>query len=111
MEMLTKDRALSGAHHEPLSARFCGWFVNLLLLLAGTVMLSACGGSSGSSQINNLTLSGNWQFTMANPPDGSFLGGLQGGFLLQNSGSVTGAAVYSVSLPLLAFPCNSGSAP
>ncbi len=48
---------------------------------------------------------------MANPPDGSFLGGLQGGFLLQNSGSVTGAAVYSVSLPLLAFPCNSGSAP
>ena len=32
-----------------------------------------------------LTLSGNWQFTLANPPDGSFLGGLQGGFLLQNN--------------------------
>jgi len=111
MEILTKERALSGTNRDPLSPRFCGWFVNLTLLLAGTMMLSACGGSSGSSQINNLTLSGNWQFTMANPPDGSFLGGLQGGFLLQNTGSVTGAAVYSVSLPLLAFPCNSGAAP
>ena len=48
---------------------------------------------------------------MANPVDGSFLGGLQGGFLLQQNGAVTGGAVYSVSLPELLIPCNSGSAP
>ena len=74
------------------------------------MMLSACGGGNPSSGSHNtLTLSSNWQFTMGPPPDGSFLGGLQGGFLLQNSGAVTGAATYSVSLPLLTFPCNSGS--
>jgi hypothetical protein len=82
-----------------------------VLLVAGTMMLSACGGGNSSTGAqNNLTLSGNWQFTMGPPPDGSFLGGLQGGFLLQDSGAVTGAAVYAVSLPQLTFPCNSGSA-
>jgi hypothetical protein len=82
------------------------------LLLAGMVALSACGGggsSGGVSQIP-LTLSGNWQFTMAPPGDGSFLGGLQGGFLLENNGAVTGAATYAVSLPNLLIPCNTGSA-
>ena len=114
MEILTTDRAVSRTNREPLSSYLCRQYVRgLLFLLAGMMMLSACGGtgSSGGSQNSNLTLSGNWQFTMANPPDGSFLGGLQGGFLLQNSGAVTGGAVYSVSLPLLTFPCNSGSAP
>jgi hypothetical protein len=84
----------------------------LPLLLAGMVALSACGGggsSGGVSQIP-LTLSGNWQFTMAPPGDGSFLGGLQGGFLLENNGAVTGAATYAVSLPNLLIPCNTGSA-
>lgn len=57
-----------------------------------------------------MTLSGNWQFTVAPPADGSYLGGLQGGFLLQDKGSVTGAASYAVSLSRLLFPCNSGSA-
>jgi len=82
-----------------------------LLLLAGTMMLAACGGGTSRNSQSSVSLSGNWQFTVANPPDGSFLGGLQGGFLLQNNGSVTGAAVYAVSLPRLLIPCNSGSAP
>lgn len=82
-----------------------------VLSVAAAMMLSACGsGASGGSE-DSVSLSGNWQFTVANPPDGSFLGGLQGGFLLQKNGSVTGGAVYSVSLPRLTFPCNSGSAP
>ena len=85
-----------------------------VIVLAGTVMLSGCGssGSSGSSVSSqyNLTLAGNWQFTMAAPPDGSFFGGLQGGFLQQSSGSVKGAAGYSVALSQLVIPCNSGSA-
>ncbi|MGA9527766.1 MAG: hypothetical protein WBS24_06595 [Terriglobales bacterium] len=39
-----------------------------------------------------------------------FQGGLQGGFLLQNSSSAKGASEYAVSYPGLLIPCNSGSA-
>src|ERR1700691_5429775 len=91
METLTKSRGMCKASGKRLAPRFCAaWMKSLaLFLLTGTMMLSACGGgsSSGDSQIPP-TLSGNWQFTMAPPSDGSFLGGLQGGFLLQNNGSV-----------------------
>jgi hypothetical protein len=117
MDTFTKNRAKGRAicklNCNSLSRRFYGAWVKslLLLLLAVTMMLSACGSGSSShgSQIP-LTLSGNWQFTMAPPSDGSFLGGLQGGFLLQNNGVVTGAATYAVSLPNLLIPCNTGSA-
>lgn len=79
-------------------------------------ILSSCGGSGGSgTPPQNGTLSGNWQFTLAAPPDGSFSGGLQGGFLLQDNGAVSGAAVYAISAPdiqpPLTNPCNSGSGP
>jgi hypothetical protein len=113
MEILTTGREICGLKRHSLSQRFCTARMKslALLLLTGTIMLSACGGGNSSSgpQIP-LTLSGNWQFTMAPPSDGSFLGGLQGGFLLQNNGVVTGAATYSVSLPNLLIPCNTGSA-
>jgi len=81
------------------------------LLLATVVFLSACGSgdSSSKAQNSNQTLAGNWQFTTAPPPDGSFVGGLQGGFLLQTNDAITGSAAYAVSLPLLPYPCNSGS--
>jgi hypothetical protein len=87
-----------------------------VLLLAGiavivTMLLSACGGGASSDPQPSASLSGNWQFTMSPPPDGSFTGGLQGGFLLQNKGTVSGQTVYSVSLPnSQTGPCNSGSA-
>src|ERR1700677_8970 len=113
METLTKSRGICEASGKQLSARFCAaWMKSLaLFLLAGTMMLSACGGGSSASDSQiPPTLSGNWQFTMAPPSDGSFLGGLQGGFLLQNNGSVTGAATYAVSLPNFLIPCNTGSA-
>src|ERR1700733_10851366 len=75
------------------------------------MMFSSCGSnnSSGNTQVNDNSLEGNWQFTMAPPPDGSFMGGLQGGFLLQKNGAITGSAAYAVSLPLLPYPCNNGS--
>ncbi|MGA9508037.1 MAG: choice-of-anchor D domain-containing protein [Candidatus Sulfotelmatobacter sp.] len=88
-----------------------------ILLIAATLTLSACSGShSSSGSPNGAPLSGNWQFTVASPTDQSFLGGLQGGFLLQNNGAVTGAAVYSILSPPAqtggnATVCNSGSAP
>jgi hypothetical protein len=88
-----------------------------VLLVAGTLVLSACGGGSSSNSNNNvtpLTLTGNWQFTVSSPPDGSFSGGIQGGFLLQGSNSATGAATYSVALPAQGggnpTVCSSGSA-
>src|SRR5271166_583935 len=91
-----------------------------ILVVTITVMLSGCGGSASDGVQQGATLSGNWQFTMApqtdgNPADPIFNGGLQGGFLLQNSGqndnSASGQTVYSVMSPTAPSPCNSGSAP
>ncbi|MGA7078309.1 MAG: hypothetical protein WBQ43_03865 [Terriglobales bacterium] len=107
METLTKDRAQC----DP--PRLCGTRVKILLpaLLAATLILAGCGHSSPSAGGPiQLSLSGNWQFTMAPPNDGSFLGGLQGGFLLQSGNSVKGGASYAVSLPGLLIPCNIGNA-
>jgi hypothetical protein len=90
---------------------------SFFLVLAGLVFLSSCGGSSSSSSTpSGGTLGGNWQFTMAPPTDSTFVGGLQGGFLLQKQGSVTGGVTYSVLVPSqeqggIPTLCNSGSAP
>ncbi len=83
-----------------------------LLPIVGVLLFSACGGANSSNTGTQvpLTLSGNWQFTLAPAPDGSFLGGPQGGFLLQTGGAITGAAAYAVYLPKLPYPCNSGLA-
>ena len=90
-----------------------------LPFVAVVSMFSACGGngSSGGSQ-QGLSLSGNWQFTMAsqsdgNPGDPTFSGGLQGGFLLTQNSATAGQAVYSISSSAASAsgPCNGGSAP
>ncbi len=108
-------------NREPLSSRPCGGCAQSLwiLLLAGTILLSSCGGGASSNPQQSTPLSGNWQFTVngndgfTNTPDlasGSGLG-LQGGFLLQNNGTVTGAFVYTNTLLNSSLgPCNSGSA-
>src|SRR5208282_5473483 len=108
MPRLTEDRVPCRANRE--LPRWCGPLVAITLVLI-MAMLSACSGSgaSGGSQ-QSASLSGNWQFTVAPPADGSFLGGLQGGFLLQNGGSMTGAAAYAVLLPQFLIPCSRGSA-
>jgi hypothetical protein len=82
-------------------------------LLAGTILLSACGGSSSSgSSPQSATLAGNWQFSIVNTPDLTATSGLQGGFLLPNNGSLTGELVYANTLlNSLQGPCNSGTAP
>jgi len=113
MLRLIKNRTRWRTNRLLTSRRFCAGHVKgLLLLLAATTILSGCGGVSGSPSVPQipLTLTGNWQFTMAPPSDGSFLGGLQGGFLLDNDGAVTGAVAYAVSLSNLLIPCSTGSA-
>jgi hypothetical protein len=90
--------------------------LSAVLLLPIALLLSACGGSGSNSSPIAGQLSGNWQFTMTAPADKSFLGGVQGGFLLQASdGSLTGELTYAVFLPPVstgATPtlCNSGTA-
>ena len=117
MRRLTKNPVVRSTDRESLSPVLCRphYFRCLwILLLFATMTLSACGGGSSSAPQQNASLSGNWQFSLASPGDGSFTGGLQGGFLLQKNGSVTGQAVYAVSAPNiqppLVNPCNSGTA-
>src|SRR5215471_18659368 len=92
-----------------------GHQLSLLLLLAATLMLAGCSNSSHGSSSGSTTLSGNWQFTLQGPSDQSFVGGLQGGFLLEKNGSISGAAVYALSQPSQSggtpVVCNGGSAP
>ena len=94
-----------------------GWVLLLSCLLA-TLVGVGCGGGSSSASSSSASassgqLAGNWQFTLTPPTDGSFVGGPQGGFLLQDKGKVTGGVVYSVGLPQtppnLPIVCNSGS--
>jgi hypothetical protein len=116
MQRLTGNPVPCRTIHESLSPECGGRCVKSLwvLLLASTIMLSACGGgaSSGGSQVLP-TVSGNWQFTMAeqvnpDPTQPSFTGGLQGGFLVQDNGPVTGTVFYSVTLQP---PAGSGGTP
>ena len=102
---------------------FCSAFsfaqgrARLFCLFAVPLLLAGCGGSHSNSNSSSATpqITGNWQFTMSPPSDGSFLGGIQGGFLLQNNTSVTGGFVYNVELPPAPggapTVCSSGSAP
>ncbi len=107
-------------YYGSLPPRLCGVRVSslwILMLAAAMATLSACGGSSSSGQQPSAKLAGNWQFAMKSPDpnyNSSFQFGLQGGFLLQQNGSVTGQAVYSVAgqtNPNGAWAvCNSGTA-
>ncbi len=114
MQKLTGHPMLYRAIAEPLpfSGRSADG-LRVLLLATLMTMLSACGGGGSNAQHQSATLSGNWQFTMTNAAQSTVLGGLEGGFLLQSNGSVTGAAVYSMTLQAQngATVCDSGSAP
>ncbi len=123
MRRLTNSRTLNREPGEGLLLR--RWYLNgeMVPLFAAIVMImvalfgcSGGGGASGGQQQSG-TLAGNWQFTMASQTDGvpgdpTFSGGIQGGFLLQSNGSVTGQTAYSItSSNSVTGACNSGSAP
>ena len=110
---------LASAGERTINSRFLSMqrSGSLICLCAVLLLLAGCGGSSSSSNSSATAgqVSGNWQFTMSPPSDGSFLGGIQGGFLLQNNNSVTGGVVYNVQLPPapggVPTVCSSGSGP
>jgi len=84
-----------------------------IALLFLMVAFSACGGGSGANSQPPPTLSGNWQYTMAeqlnsDPTKPSFTGGLQGGFLVQNGNSASGQATFSI---MTQPPFGSGATP
>jgi hypothetical protein len=86
-------------------------WTRLLVLLAGLSGLWGCGGGPSSNPASNSSLlSGNWQFDFTAPSDGDFSGGLQGGFLLQDQGAISGQVIYSVLVPGSTAAC-AGSAP
>ena len=117
------DRRICQTTHERSSLGRGTWRNSLLsvmlpvsVMLLATMMLSAGGGGSSNNSATQipLTLSGNWQFTMSPQVDQNnqvlYLGGLEGGFLLQNSGSAKGSTEYAVSIPGILTPCSAGSA-
>lgn len=114
MQRLTENLTPLGSCREPVASSVGARFgkVLWLALLVGLIGLPGCGNLvHNNAVLPPETLSGNWQFTMAPPADDSFIGGLQGGFLLQaNNGSAAGSIAYSVSVPGGSGPCNSGSA-
>ena len=111
MQRLIKDQRL--IKNECARRKRFGRALALAAVTLVMLALTACGGSSSSAPQQNAMVAGNWQFTMTPPGDGSFTGGLQGGFLLESNGTLTGQAVYSVSNTQngQTVLCNSGSAP
>src|ERR1700757_2426200 len=81
----------------------------LILSMAGILMFCGCSNHAPDVPQPGPQLSGNWQFNVANPPDQSFVGGLQGGFLVQNNNSLSGSISFSIS-GSSAPNCRSGSA-
>src|SRR5260370_20749216 len=109
MQGLIKGPTSGWTNQQPLARQLDRGYVKSLwvLLLAGTVMLAACGSGtpSGGGQIP-IPFSANWQFSLSNAPDVTPLSGLQGGFLLgKNDGSVTGTLPYSVTRSGETTPC------
>ena len=111
----SRNEALARADREFAPVSFAVSLKGLwVVFLAGLVFLTACGGGTSILSQGNGPLSGNWQFTLQNAADGSFVGMTSpscaspqgvppplcsGGFLLESTGPVTGGMVYSVSFP------------
>jgi len=72
------------------------------VVIVSVFFVSGCGGGGSSSDPQQgAGMSGNWQFSLTNPDtSGNYppnaLYGLEGGFLLQKNGTVTGQAAYYI---------------
>jgi hypothetical protein len=87
----------------------------LLLLTLLALTLSSCGGSgSSAAPPGDPQVSGNWQFQMSITGTSFYSSPLQGGFLVQKNGSITGQINFAIVLPSanggIPTVCNSGTA-
>lgn len=76
--------------------------LRLILLILLSLALSGCGGSNSSAVTSSdPQVSGNWQFNLTTKGTSLAIGvsPLQGGFLLQKNGSITGQTAFSIELP------------
>jgi len=72
----------------------------LVLLALLTLTLAGCGGSGRSNSAQGEPqISGNWQFTLTTTGNSFATSPLQGGFLLQQNGAISGQIGYSIVLP------------
>jgi hypothetical protein len=90
-------------------AKAAGIVLALVLMLA----LGGCSSGGGSSQQFPPSVSGNWQFSMAeqlnsDPSQPSFTGGFQGGFLLQTGNTISGQLTFSI---MTVPPIGTGASP
>ncbi len=106
------EQKLRATHKAPALAT-TGLCLLLLVIVAFTT--SSCGGGSSSGSTQSSTqVGGNWQFSLSTTGTTFFASPLQGGFLLQKNGSISGQILFSIVLPTqnrgLPITCNSGSA-
>jgi hypothetical protein len=99
--------------HKISALAATGLCLFLLVIVAFTT--SSCGGgSSSSSTPSSAQVGGNWQFSLSTTGTTFFASPLQGGFLLQKNGSISGQILFSIVLPSqnggLPITCNSGNA-
>ncbi len=87
----------------------------LILLVAITLALCSCGGGSSSILDQKAQVAGNWQLALTTTGDSFAASPLQGGFLQQNNGALSGQIAFSIVLPPSGGSgantvCNSGTA-
>jgi hypothetical protein len=110
---LEKEQRLGRTY--PFAAAHCSQAVALILMIVVALTFSSCGGSSSttSQQGGDPQIGGNWQFAMSTTNTSFFVSPLQGGFLVQKSGAITGQIEFSIVLPGTNgganMTCNSGT--
>src|SRR5215469_8347188 len=111
-----KEQKLGGNHSASSTRRErrISFRLSFLVVVAAFMLASCGGGGNASSPQGDPQVSGNWQFAMSTTGTSFASSPLQGGFLLQKNGSITGQIVFSIFLPSqnggTATLCNSGTA-
>ena len=107
-QKLGRNQPPSSALREPRT----GFRLSLFVVIV-SCMLSSCGGGNANSSQPDPQISGNWEFSMSVNGNSFVSSPLQGGFLVDKSGSITGQiffAFYTSAPGPMVAPCNSGTA-
>src|SRR5215472_1724554 len=98
-KQVREDKLCKTRSHQEILSRYTVSFYLVLLALL-TLALAGCGGSGRSNSAQGEPqISGNWQFTLTTTGNSFATSPLQGGFLLQQNGAISGQIGYSIVLP------------